>query len=298
MNAISLTSCAKINLGLRVLRKRPDGFHEIATILQAIDLFDDIEIAPLTDGTIEVRCDHPEVPSGPENLAHRAARLVQKETGGGTGGETGGEKGCRIVIRKRIPPAAGLGGGSSNAAAVLIGLNRLWQLSLSGRQLARMAARLGSDLPFFLQGGTVLARGRGEVLTPLRMKADFHLVVVKPDLSISTAWAYGQAKIPLTSNSKFVKLNSLKEITSLDQVLSLVDNDLEQAVETAYPLIAEIKSDLLSKGAIAAAMSGSGSAVYGIVESREAARRLARRMRRDRWQVFVVRPIRGCGTSG
>ena len=116
---------------------------------------------------------------------------------------------------------------------MLIGLNRLWQLSLSGRQLARMAARLGSDVPFFLQGGTVLARGRGEVLTPLRMRADFHLAVVKPDLSISTAWAYGQAKIPLTSNSKFVKLNSLKEITSLDQVLSLVDNDLEQAVETA-----------------------------------------------------------------
>jgi 4-diphosphocytidyl-2-C-methyl-D-erythritol kinase len=290
VNTLSLTSCAKVNFGLRILKKRTDGFHEIETILQAVDLCDRVEIADRPEPIIEVRCDHPEVPSGPENLAHRAARLMQKELTA--------ERGCRIVIRKRIPPAAGLGGGSSNAAAVLTGLNRLWKLSLSDRELSRMAARLGSDVPFFLQGGTVLARGRGEVLTPLEMRADFHLVLVKPDLSIATAWAYGQAKIHLTSNSKFVKLNSLKEIFSLDQVLPLLDNDLEQAVGTVYPLIAEIKSDLLSKGAIAAAMSGSGSAVFGIVRSRKAARQLARQMRRDRWQVFVVRPIRGCITSG
>lgn len=290
MNTLSLTSCAKVNLGLRVLRKRPDGFHEIETILQAVDLYDRIEIAERPDPIIEVRCDHPEVPSGAENLAHRAARLVQEEGAPG--------KGCRIVIRKRIPPAAGLGGGSSNAAAVLIGLNKLWQLSLSDRRLAQMAARLGSDVPFFLQGPTALARGRGEALIPLKMQAEFHLVVIKPDLSISTAWAYGQVKIHLTSNSKFVKLNSLKEICTLDQVLPLLDNDLEKAVGGDYPLIAEIKSDLVSKGAIAAAMSGSGSAVYGIVKTRDAARQLARRMCRDRWQVFVVRPIRGCITSG
>jgi 4-diphosphocytidyl-2-C-methyl-D-erythritol kinase len=290
VNTLSLTSCAKINLGLRVLSKRPDGFHEIVTILQAVDLCDDVEITVRPEANIEILCDHPEVPSGPDNLAHRAARLAQKESAA--------QQGCRIVIRKRIPPAAGLGGGSSNAAAVLIGLNRLWKLSLSDRQLARMAARLGSDVPFFLHGGTMLARGRGEKLTPLGMQADFHLVVVKPDLSISTAWAYGQAKILLTSNSKIVKLNSLKEIRSLDQVLPLLDNDLERAVGEDYPLIGEIKSNLISKGAIAAAMSGSGSAVYGIVEDREAAEQLAQQMRRDRWQVFVVRPTRGCITSG
>ena len=290
MNTISLTSCAKVNLGLRVLRKRTDGFHEIATILQAIDLCDDIVINDRPGPDIEIRCDHPEVPSGSRNLAHRAARLLQEEISGA--------RGCRIVIRKRIPPAAGLGGGSSNAAALLVGLNRLWKLSLSDTHLARMAARLGSDVPFFLRGGTALARGRGEILTPLKMGADFHLVVVKPDLSISTAWAYGQLKIPLTLNSKFVKLNSLKEIDTLDQVLPLLDNDLEKAVGATYALIAEIKSDLVSKGAIAAAMSGSGSAVYGIVSSRGAARQLAQRMRRDRWQVFVVRPIRGCIKSG
>jgi 4-diphosphocytidyl-2-C-methyl-D-erythritol kinase len=290
VDTISLTSCAKVNLGLRVLKKRTDGFHEIVSILQAVDLCDTVEITGRPEPAVEVCCDHPEVPSGPENLAHRAARLVQKKISG--------EQGCRILIRKRIPPGAGLGGGSSNAAAALIGLNRLWRLSLSEHDLSRMAARLGSDVPFFLRGGTALVRGRGELLSPLKMGAGFHLVVVKPDLSISTAWAYGQVKIPLTSNSKFVKLNSLKEIRSLDQVLPLLDNDLERAVGNAYPLIAEIKADLVSKGAIAAAMSGSGSAVYGIVETPKAAQQLAQRMRRDRWQVFVVRPIRGCITSG
>jgi 4-diphosphocytidyl-2-C-methyl-D-erythritol kinase len=288
VNLISLTSCAKINLGLRVLRKRPDGFHDIETILQAIDLRDRIEIIPLADTTIEVRCDHPEVPSGPENLAFRAARLVQKESSGG--------KGCRIDIRKRIPPAAGLGGGSSNAAALLVALNKLWHLSLSNQQLAQMAARLGADVPFFLQGGTALARGRGEILTPLSLRTDLWLVLVKPDLSISTAWAYRRVKIPLTSNSKIVKLNSLKEICSVDQLLSLLDNDLERAVGETYPLIAKIKSELLSKGAIGAAMSGSGPAVYGIARNRDAAHQLARRMRRERWQIFVVRPVRGCIT--
>ena len=290
MNTITLTSCAKVNLGLRVLRKRPDGFHDVETILQAIDLRDDIDITRLPGKTIEVLCDHPEVPSGPENLAHRAARTLQEETSRG--------EGCRIVIRKRIPPAAGLGGGSSNAAATLLGLNQLWNISLSDHQLVDMAARLGSDVPFFLQGGTALAQGRGEILTPLRMRADFCLVLVKPDLSISTAWAYGQMKIPLTSNSKIVKLNSLKGIDRLDQLLSLLDNDLERAVGEVTPLIAEIKSVLLSKGAIGAAMSGSGSAVYGIVKDRAAAQQLAIKVRRDRWQVFVVRPIRGCITSG
>lgn len=290
MNTLSLTCCAKVNLGLRVLGKRTDGFHEVETVLQAVDLCDEIEITDHPEPAIEVDCDHPEVPSGPENLAYRAARLAQEALSG--------ERGCRIAIRKRIPPAAGLGGGSSNAAAVLIGLNRLWQLSLSDQELTRMAARLGSDVPFFLHGGTALARGRGEALTPVKMMAEFHLVVVKPDLSIPTAWAYGRLKIPLTSNSKFVKLNSLKEIRTLDQVLPLLDNDLEKAVGAIYALIGEIKANLVSKGAIAAAMSGSGSAVYGIVEDRDAAWQLAERMRRDRWQIFVVRPIRGCITSG
>jgi 4-diphosphocytidyl-2-C-methyl-D-erythritol kinase len=206
--------------------------------------------------------------------------------------------GCSIEIRKQIPPAAGLGGGSSNAATTLMGLNKLFRLNLSSKTLHLMASQLGSDVPFFLRGGTALARGRGERLSPVRLRPDFWLVVVKPDVSISTEWAYGRVKIPLTSNSRFVKLNSLKEITSIDHLLSLLDNDLERAVREHFPSIAEIKSDLLSKGAIGAAMSGSGSAVFGVVRTKSEANLLAEKMRRDQWEIFTVRPMRRCRATG
>jgi 4-diphosphocytidyl-2-C-methyl-D-erythritol kinase len=196
VETLSLTSYAKVNLGLHVLAKRADGFHDIETILQTIDLRDRIRITPLEEKRIEVRCDRPEVPSGPENLVHRAAQLILSEH------EVPG--GCRIEIDKRIPAGAGLGGGSGNAAVTLLGLNRLWDLNMSREDHLRMAARLGSDVPFFLEGGTALAEGRGERLTPLRLVPDFWLVLVKPAISISTAWAYGRVKIPLTLNSKFV----------------------------------------------------------------------------------------------
>lgn len=286
MKDISLPSCAKVNFGLRVLGKRPDGFHEIRTILQTVDLQDKLVITLSGDGKIRVRCDHPEVPSGSKNLAHGAARLLQ--------GEFQVPHGCRIHIAKKIPPAAGLGGGSSNAAATLVGLNRLWDLHLSKGDLLALGARLGSDVPFFLEGGTALAQGRGEKLTPLRLTTDFWLVLVKPDFSISTNWAYSRVKIPLTLNSFDVKLNSLRKISSLNQLLGFLDNDLEKAVEEVYPSIGEIKAELLSKGAMGAAMSGSGSSVFGLVRTRKAAERLAEGLRCAKWQVFVVRPIRRC----
>jgi 4-diphosphocytidyl-2-C-methyl-D-erythritol kinase len=230
------------------------------------------------------------VPSGPQNLAHRAAQLIQQEYGAG--------RGCRIEIVKKIPPAAGLGGGSSNAAATLMGLNRLWKLNLSKENLFDLAVKLGSDVPFFLEGGTALAEGRGERLTPLRLVPDFWLVLIKPNFPIDTSWAYGQVKIPLTSNSQYVKLNSLKQILTLEQILSLLDNDLEDAVGGFYPSIGAIKEELLSKGAMGAAMSGSGSSVFGLVETQEAAENLAQRVRRAKWQVFVVRPVRRCEGLG
>jgi 4-diphosphocytidyl-2-C-methyl-D-erythritol kinase len=286
----SLLSCAKINLGLYIIGKRPDGFHDIETVLQTIDLYDTIDITPLPGRTLSVRCDHPQVPSGPENLAYRAARLLQEEVSLAGG--------CDIEIRKRIPPAAGLGGGSSNAAVTLLGLNRLWNLKLSHEKLHDLAGRLGSDVPFFLRGGAAVATGRGDCLTPLRMRPHFWMVLIKPNFSIPTTWAYGRVKIPLTSNSRFVKLKGLKEICDIDHLLSLLNNDLEKAVGDVYPLIAEIKSDLLSRGAIGAAMSGSGSAVFGVVRTRSEARQLAQKMCRDQWQVLVVRPVRRCGAKG
>jgi 4-diphosphocytidyl-2-C-methyl-D-erythritol kinase len=289
-DSISLISYAKVNLGLRILRRRPDGFHDIQTILQTIDLQDEVRISPSRNGNIQVLCQHPEVPSGSKNLAHRAARLIQREFGV--------RRGCRIEIVKNIPPAAGLGGGSSNAAAALVGLNRLWKLDLPKKTLTDLAARLGSDVPFFLEGGTALAQGRGERLRALRVVPEFWLVLIKPDFSIETSWAYGRVKIPLTLNSQYVKLNSLKEILTLEQLLNILDNDLEDVVEESFPSIGKIKEELLSKGAMGAAMSGSGSSVFGLVKTQKAAERLAQRVYRAKWQVFVVRPVRRCEGLG
>jgi 4-diphosphocytidyl-2-C-methyl-D-erythritol kinase len=284
VDSISLISYAKVNLGLRVIRKRPDGFHDIETILQTIDLHDQLEITAHGDPEIQVRCDYPGVPCGPENLIHQAAHLLQAEL----------EKprGCRIEVFKNIPPAAGLGGGSSNAATTLLGLNRLWGLNLSKKKLNMLAARLGSDVPFFLRGGTALARGRGCKLTSLRLVPEFWMVLVKPDFSISTSWAYGRVKISLTSNPLYVKLSSLKEISHLEQLIGYLDNDLEKAAGKHYPVVVQIKKELLSGGAMGAAMSGSGSAVFGLVQSHAAAERIAERIARAEWQVFVVRPIK------
>jgi 4-diphosphocytidyl-2-C-methyl-D-erythritol kinase len=290
VSSISLISCAKVNLGLRVLRKRPDGFHDIQTVLQTIDLHDRVRISSSRSEKIRVRCEHPEVPSGSENLAYQAARLLREELQV--------KKSCSIEIIKNIPPGAGLGGGSSNAAATLVGLRRLWKLNLPEAKLLELGEKLGSDVPFFLYGGTVLAEGRGERLTPLHLVPDFWMTLVKPNLSIATGWAYGQVKIPLTSNPLYVKLNSLKEISTIEQLLSYLDNDLERAVEAAYPSIDEIKRELLSKGAMGAAMSGSGSAVLGVVKTKKAAVQLAERVKRASWQVFVVRPARRCEGLG
>ena len=290
MDTISLTAPAKVNFGLRILRKRPDGFHDIETILQAIDLCDTLKITLSEDRKIRVHCEHPEVPSGPDNLVHKAAHLLRQHSGISLG--------CRIEVIKRIPPAAGLGGGSSDAAATLTGLNELWSLGLSKEKLHSLAADLGSDVPFFIEGGTAVAQGRGPRQTPLRLTPTFWLVLIKPDFSISTAWAYGQFKIPLTSYPLDVKLSSLKEISHLDKLLTLLDNDLERAVGEKYPAVGHLKRELLSKGAMGAAMSGSGSAVFGIVESRGAAEDLAERIRRAEWQIFVVRPLRRCKGSG
>lgn len=290
MDTIFLTSCAKVNFGLRVLRKRPDGFHDIQTVLQTIDLRDKLRISATQEGEIQVRCDHPEVPSGPENLAFEAARLLQEKLQV--------PRGCQIEIAKKIPPAAGLGGGSSNAATALVGLNRLWELNLSKEKLFALGAKLGSDVPFFLEGGTALAEGRGMRLRSLRLVPDFWLVLIKPNFTIATKWAYQRIKIPLTSKRFYVKLKSLKEISNLEQLLSFLHNDLEKAVQEIHPAIAEIKRELLSKGAIGAAMSGSGSAVFGLVKTRKTAERLAEKMSRAEWQVFVVRPIRRCEGLG
>ncbi|MFQ6091408.1 MAG: 4-(cytidine 5'-diphospho)-2-C-methyl-D-erythritol kinase [bacterium] len=280
-----LRSYGKINLGLRVLGRRPDGYHEIETLLQTIDLYDEIELRPIPRA-IRVHCAHPLVPEDRTNLAYRSAHLL-KET-------YKVREGARITIKKEIPVGAGLGGGSSDGAVVLQGLAELWGLSLSARELFSAAAQIGSDVPFFLKGGTALATGRGQNLKYLSLPwGEIGFVVVYPRQVISSAWAYKSAKISLTQSRKYFNLKSLfrKGTFELSDLKTLVTNDLEKGVASKYPVIERAKEALLGEGASAAAMTGSGSAVYGLFLAWEGARKAAHRMCRPEWDVFLTKPI-------
>lgn len=261
---ITLTAPAKINLFLEVLGKRPDGYHELETVMQAVDLVDTLTLE-VTDQGIELTCTEPDIPCDENNLAWKAVRVFQKETGI--------KGGARIHLVKRIPIAAGLGGGSSDAAAVLKGLNTLWNTQLSGTRLMDMAAQLGSDVPFFIKGGTALCKGRGEIVTPLEVRRRFSYVILYPDIKISTASVYKNLKIDLTIKRKDV--NFILDVLSSDNVNALnisLFNRLEEAALELYPELRRYKSLLESYLSDGVLLSGSGSAIYGHCENQREAK--------------------------
>jgi 4-diphosphocytidyl-2-C-methyl-D-erythritol kinase len=253
---LTLRARAKVNLHLRALGRRPDGYTEILTVFQTISLSDRLDIRPAESG-IRVECDQPEIPSGPDNLAARAAELFLQRTGLPGGVE--------ISIEKNIPAAAGLGGGSSDAAEVLKGMNALHGFPLDGYALSSMAADLGSDVPFFLLGGTALGRGRGEILEPLPDQPPLPVVVVFPGRGVSTAEAYALLPGDLTGDGADISIiaEALRR-KDLFSAGSYLLNDLEEAVFPVRPDIREIKDELLKSGARVAMMSGSGAACFGI----------------------------------
>jgi 4-diphosphocytidyl-2-C-methyl-D-erythritol kinase len=258
---LTLESPAKINLGLWVGRRRPDGFHDIVSVLAPIELHDTITIRPAEAG-IRVSTDSKAAPGGPTNLAYKAAEAFFFATGS--------KAGCRIQIRKRIPVGGGLGGGSSNAAMALLGLNRLYGSPLSGLRLRAIAIKLGSDVPFFLAGGACVARGRGEKLRRIRLPR-LDVVLCLPDIKVPTAWAYAEldksrARRRLTSFTLSPKiLGASLRRRELDRVAAQLANSFEPVVFVRHPRIARAKGLLVEHGAYAAAMSGSGSTVFGLV---------------------------------
>ena len=223
---------AKINLGLLVHGKRPDGFHELETVFQQLSLADNLFFEDMATG-IEVVCEHPLVPSGPENICYQAAIALQKIATI--------PKGVRIVIQKNIPVGAGLGGGSSDCAAVLVFLNTYWQLGLSLTQLAEIGLSLGSDVPYFLYGGTMHAGGRGEILTPISIDLRFSCLLVYPGIGISTAWVYKNYKISLTNTAKKFKLQNILPQMDVADFGRYLRNDLESVILPEYPVIAAVK---------------------------------------------------------
>lgn len=264
---ITVEGNAKINLTLDILGKRPDGYHEVAMVMQSIGLHDTLELSKIPSG-IELTLDVPGLEADERNLAWRAARLLLD-------GE-GVKGGVRIALTKRIPIAAGLAGGSADAAAVLRGVNALYELGLTQAELCAYGAKLGSDIPFTIVGGTMLATGRGEVLEALDPVPPFWVVLAKPKISVSTAWAYqhydeqGAEQHP--DNAAIIQAIAKRDRAG---IASLLCNVLERVTIKQYPVIAAYKEWMMEKGALASMMSGSGPTVFGLFSAEEEARHAA-----------------------
>lgn len=278
-----LSAAAKVNLALEVLRRRADGYHELATVLQTVDLSDRVVLEDAE--AIDLRTSSPAVPADTTNLAVGAALALSEAAGG--------RRGVRITLDKRIPVAAGLGGGSADAAAVLLGLNRLWGLRWPAARLEGIAVTLGMDVPFFLRGGVALATGRGERLTRLA-GSTFALVLVNPRIGASTAEVYGRVTPAMYSDgSRTRALVAALRSHRPARIAASLYNGLERAVAPAYPQVAQMEAALLAAGALGAAMSGSGPTVFGVARSWEHARQIQRRVARGSWECWAVRTLRG-----
>ena len=280
---IKFKTPAKINLGLHIHGKREDGFHELETIFQMVSLYDDVELELLSSG-IKLECDTPGVPTDDTNLVCKAALLLRQSY------QVEG-KGVSIRLKKKIPFGAGLGGGSGNAAGVLMGLNRLWDLNIEREKLLALAAELGSDVPFFLTSPCALGMGRGEQLKVLKPCTKFQVLLVFPGFPVATSWVYQNLKLKLTkreNNISILRKNlSLSDITSLG---SRLYNDLEPVVIQRFPELQVVKDELWAWGALGVLLSGSGSTVFGIFDDPEKAR-VACAGLNGTWERVIVETI-------
>ena len=280
MKSLRLQAPAKVNYRLDVLRRRADGYHDLRMVMQRIDLSDLIDITVTDSPGISVTCGKDGVPDGPGNIAWRAADLLLQASGR--------KAGVAVDITKRIPVAAGLGGGSSDGAAVLMGLNELLGLGFTDRRLMEIGVKLGADVPFFIFKKTALAEGIGEVLSALEQVPPAWLVVINPNIHVSTAWVYQNLQLTTTRNENIIS----RFYESITDICASLSNDLESVTIRRYPVIAQIKEQLCSAGACGALMSGSGPTVFGVFQDEAAARKAAAELDRGRdWFVAAVRTL-------
>lgn len=260
---MKLRAYAKLNLSLRVFKKRPDGFHNIESVMQSISLSDLITLS-LIPSAIEVTCDDSKVPKGKENIAYRAAELFLKTVSG-----------CKIHIEKNIPMAAGLAGGSADAAAVLFGLNQLMtgDRRLATGDLLKLGAQVGADVPFCLTGGTCLVKGKGEIVEKQEPWPKSYFILVCPDIHISSKWAY----------EEFDRMHL--------NISGEIKNDLEPVAVSKHELITEIKERLLGLGCSEAQMSGSGPSVFGVVRHKAEAEGISDKIKEDYPRSFLVETV-------
>ncbi|MGI8436666.1 MAG: 4-(cytidine 5'-diphospho)-2-C-methyl-D-erythritol kinase [Chthoniobacterales bacterium] len=264
---MQLRAPAKINLSFQILSRRQDGFHEIETVMAPISLYDEITLTAFDEpGEIRFRCDDPTLPSGDDNLAVRAARLFLREARLQTG--------ISIELKKRIPHGAGLAGGSSDAATVLLGMNQLFEIGLTTNQMASLAAQLGSDVPFFIFQSAAKCRGRGEIVEPLALPRSLPLLLLKPAFGVPTPWAYGRWK-------------DSRELTAIDYRPQFFadrkfHNDLERPVFEKHLFLAQAKMWLRARAEVGVAlMSGSGSTLFAVLRENVSANDLARRAKAE-----------------
>lgn len=284
MRELKLKAKAKINLGLDVVRKREDGYHEVRMIMQMVNLYDKITLRKKTEPGITVTTNLAYLPVNEDNLVYRAAKLLMDEF------QVDG--GLEIELQKYIPVAAGMAGGSTDAAAVMVGVNRIFQLGLNKKQLMERGVKIGADVPFCIMRGTALAEGIGEELTPLPAMPHCSLVIAKPKIHVSTKFVYGNLKVrELTEHPDIDgQVQALRE-NNLEQLVARMGNVLETVTIPAYPVIDEIKHTMMKYGAMGAMMSGSGPTVFGIFEKEDKAQEVCRLLKKEKAakQVYLVR---------
>ncbi len=281
METLTLPSNAKINLGLQVTGKREDGYHNINTVFQEIDFCDTLTFQK-TDAGIHLTASDPALPLDHRNLVAKAFTLMQKEFNL--------KGGIQVHLEKKIPAGAGLGGGSSNASTTIKAVNRLWKLNLTEQTLTELAAEIGSDVAFFIQGGTMLGEGRGELLSPLPSLHTYWIVLLCPDIHVSTAWAYGQMKFALTKAKKIINFSPLFQRPTPDGFKVNLINDFEGVVFQRHPVLQLYKKELYKEGAFYASMSGSGSSVFGFFHTKENAQKASQTYIND-LTTIICRPI-------
>ena len=281
MNELTVYAPAKINLALKILRRRADGYHDIQSILQKVSLYDTLSFKLSSHQGITVTTDDPSIPTDSSNLAYRAADLLLKQ-----------QKitpGISIHIKKRIPAGAGLGGGSSNAAATLSGLNKLLRCNLTEPDLLRLGVEIGADVPFFIYDKhAALAEGIGEQLSPVKIHVPLWFVIVFPGFSISTKWVYENYRV-LTNKRKNIRISCC--FKQLNAVLHILSNDLENVVTQQYPEIQKIKRTLIQAGACGSLMSGSGSSVFGIFPDEQHAQEALTLLSTPANRVFIAHSL-------
>ncbi len=287
-------SPAKINLWLKILGRRPDGFHQLNTLMIPLSLADSMTFERAEKG-IRLNCSDLTLPTDERNLVVRAALALQKKFGV--------RAGARIMLRKSVPVGGGLGGGSSNAATTLVALNQFWKLGANDAELLEIASALGSDVAFFLQSKPALCEGRGEIVTSVECVGALSkcwFVLVNPSFGVSTKWAYqhsGAKKVPSPKSKVQSPKSEVLGVAlpeDVGKLARLLENSLEKPVFTKFPLLALLKRSLLRHGALGAAMSGSGATVFGIVRSRADGDRVARALRAEFGPTLwtcVARPI-------